>query len=77
MLFLIGWLLLAGYLLNAGYEFLGHVVLWGGLVLMVVLFISSGKGKPGNRAGKQQDDEDREMEELMFYETLFDDDEDN
>ena len=77
MLFLIGWLLLAGVLLNAGYEFLGHVVLWGGLVLVIVLFITSGKGKSGNRAGKQQDDEDREMEELMLYETLFDDDEDN
>ena len=76
MLFLIGWLALAGVLLNAGNEFLGNVVLWGGLVLVVMLFFSSGKGKSGNRAGKQQDDEDREMEELMLYETLFDDDED-
>ena len=75
MLFLFCWLVLAGYLLNEGQEFWGHVVLWGGLVLGILLFVSSGKEKKGNGAGQQRQtaEEEDELEEMLY---LLDDDED-
>ena len=75
MLFLIGWLMLAGYLLSTGMEVLGHIVLWGGLVLVIALFAGAGKDKAGR--GSREEEEDKEMEELMLYETLFGDEEDD
>ena len=42
---------------------------------MIALFAGAGKDKPSR--GSREEEEDKEMEELMLYETLFGDEEDD
>ena len=53
MLEIIGWLLMCGYLFNKGNTVWGHIVLWGGVFLMICGAIGERNEAINARANRQ------------------------